>query len=106
MTAAALALRARSGGSTAVSRIDALPERFVLGPLAVVQWSLAAIVAATVGTSGSTALVVLQVVFLLPLTLALVYRIGGRIAGRVFAAWGAVVWIALPYVGYAYANRG
>jgi hypothetical protein len=97
--------RARAAAAAAGARVERIPVPFVLGALAVVQWALTAVVAVRVGYSGSLALVVLEVVFLLPLSLVLVHAMAGRLGGRVFAAWSALVWVVLPYAGLLYANR-
>jgi hypothetical protein len=52
------------------------------------------------------ALVLVNVLVLLPLTMVFVYGIAARIAGRVFAYWALLVWLTLPFVGILYTNEG
>jgi hypothetical protein len=46
---------------------------------------------------GLPAILLLNVVVLLPLALLCLYGIGTRIAGRVFGYWVALLWIVVPY---------
>lgn len=48
--------------------------------------------------SGLPAVVLLNVIVLLPVSLLAVYGIGTRIAGRLFGYWAAALWIAVPYL--------
>jgi hypothetical protein len=87
-----------------VSRwVAGVPPRTLIVSLACAQWALTAATASQVGHDGSLAIVIPQVVVLVPLALVLVYETALRLGGLVFAAWAAVVWIALPYAGLAYA---
>jgi hypothetical protein len=103
-------------------RLAALPPLVVLGALAFIQWGALAAVALRVTHDGWVydtgsgpsagvvsalpAIVVAQTLVLLPLALWLVYAVADRLAGRVFAAWAAAVWVVMPYAGFAYSNRG
>jgi hypothetical protein len=95
---------ARTIVSAAARWVADVPPRTLLVSLACVQWLLVAVTARAVGHAGSIAIVVPQVVVLLPLALVLVYGIARRLGGRLFAAWAAAVWIVLPYAGLVYAN--
>lgn len=52
------------------------------------------------------AVVLLDVLVLLPVALLALYGIGRRVGGRVFGYWACAVWIALPFVGILYVNAG
>jgi hypothetical protein len=102
---------------TALSRLEALPARAVVLPLVAFQWLLVGILALRAGHDGWTydpslhasalpAIVLAQVLLLLPLLVVLVHSLALRIAGRAFAAWAALVWVLLPFAGVLYANRG
>ena len=52
------------------------------------------------------AIVLLDVLVLLPAALLSLYAIGRRVGGRVFGYWTAAVWVALPFVGILYVNAG
>ncbi|HET7566556.1 MAG TPA: hypothetical protein VFJ91_01075 [Gaiellaceae bacterium] len=52
------------------------------------------------------AIVLLDVLVLLPVALLALYGIGRRVGGRVFGYWTCAVWIALPFVGILYVNAG
>ncbi|HEX7525437.1 MAG TPA: hypothetical protein VF327_03970 [Gaiellaceae bacterium] len=82
---------------------DATP-RTVVAELVCVQWVLAGVTASVVGNDGSIWIAIPQVVVVLPLVLVLLYATALRLGGRVFAAWAAAAWIALPYAGLVYAN--
>ncbi len=98
------------------------PPLVVLGALALIQWAALAAVALRVAHDGWVydtgsrpgsgvvsalpAIVVGQTLVLLPLALWLVYAVADRLAGRVFAAWAAAVWVLLPYAGYAFSTGG
>jgi hypothetical protein len=73
-------------------------------------WSiLLAPIAAIAGpnlVSAAPAIVLLDVLVLLPLALVCIYGIGVRIAGRLFGYWAAVLWIAVPYLGSAFVLPG
>ena len=102
-------------------RLAAAPPLAVLGTLALAQWAALAAVALRVVHDGWVfdtasrpsagvvsalpAIVIGQTLVLLPLALWLVYSVADRLAGRVFAAWAATVWVLLPYAGYPFANR-
>jgi hypothetical protein len=52
------------------------------------------------------AVILLDVLVLVPATTLALWGIAERIAGRVFAYWAAALWIALPFLGVEYANVG
>jgi hypothetical protein len=56
--------------------------------------------------SAFPAIVLLNVLVLLPIALASLYGIAARIGGRVFGYWTVVLWIALPFIGILYTNAG
>jgi hypothetical protein len=95
---------ARTIVAAAARRVAGVPPRTLLVSLACAQWLLVVVTALAVGHAGSIAIVVPQVVVLLPLALVLVYEVAFRLGGRLFAAWAAAVWIVLPYAGLVYAN--
>ena len=84
-------------------RVAAVPPRTLLVVLVAVQWILVASTALTAGSDGSLAIVVPQVVVLLPLALVLVHGTALRVGGRTFAAWAAGLWVVLPFAGILYA---
>jgi len=108
--------------AAAGGQLAAAPPFAILGTLALAQWGALAAVALRVAHDGWVydtgsrpsdgvvsalpAIVVGQTLVLLPLALWLVYAVADRLAGRVFAAWAAAVWVLLPYAGYAFSNRG
>lgn len=99
-----VALRAKSAVGACHRRLhDAHPYQVVV-PLIGAQWTLATVVALAVGHSGSLALAVPQVLILGPAGLIVVYEIALRLAGRVFAAWAAFVWVVLPFAVLLYAT--
>ena len=113
--------RLRAVVAAAGRRLAATPPLVVLGALAIVQWGALGTVALRVTHDGWVydtgsrpssgvvsalpAIVVAQTLVLLPLALWLVYAVADRLAGRVFAAWAAAVWVLLPYAGYPFSNR-
>jgi hypothetical protein len=52
------------------------------------------------------AIILIDVLVLLPIGTVALYGIAERIAGRIFAYWTTVLWIALPFVGIEYTNVG
>jgi hypothetical protein len=52
------------------------------------------------------AIVLLNVLVLLPVALVSLYGIAARIGGRLFGYWALVLWIALPFIGILYTNTG
>lgn len=56
--------------------------------------------------SALPAIVLFDVLVLLPVALLALYGIGARIGGRVFGYWTLLVWIVLPFVGILYTNPG
>jgi hypothetical protein len=95
---------ARSTAESASKRLAAVRTRTLLLVLVVVQWILTLVVAIAAGRHGSLAVVLPQVVVLLPLVLVLVHATALRLGGRLFAAWAAAVWTVLPYAGLLYAT--
>jgi Dolichyl-phosphate-mannose-protein mannosyltransferase len=56
--------------------------------------------------SAMPAIILFNTLVLVPLGLACMYGIGERIAGRMFGYWTALLWVAIPFIGSAYALRG
>jgi hypothetical protein len=56
--------------------------------------------------SALPAIILLNVLVLLPVAMLALYGIAARIGGRLFGYWAVVVWIAVPFVGIAYTNMG
>jgi hypothetical protein len=52
------------------------------------------------------AIVLLNVLFLMPVALLAMYGIGERIGGRLFGYWVAFLWIVLPFIGIKYTDAG
>src|SRR5258708_35110871 len=52
------------------------------------------------------AIVLLNVLVLMPIATLAMYGIGKRIGGRLFGYWVALCWIAVPYIGIKYADAG
>ena len=52
------------------------------------------------------AIVVLNVVVLMPVAMAALYGIGARIGGRVFGYWCLLLWVIVPFLGVLYTNTG
>lgn len=52
------------------------------------------------------AIVLMNVLLLMPAALVAMYGIGERIAGRIFGYWVALLWIAVPFIGIKYADAG
>ncbi|HEY1368035.1 MAG TPA: hypothetical protein VGF23_13000 [Gaiellaceae bacterium] len=52
------------------------------------------------------AIILFDLLVLLPVALLCIYGIGRRLGGRVFGYWAALVWIAVPYIGIKYTNTG
>jgi hypothetical protein len=52
------------------------------------------------------AIVLLNVLVLLPVAMLALYGIAARIGGRLFGYWTLVVWIAVPFIGIRYTNVG
>jgi hypothetical protein len=88
-----------------VSRqLASIPTRPLLCVLAIMQWLAAIVVGFSVGRAGPLAVVIPQVVILVPLVLVVVYGTALQLGGRVFAVWAAAVWMVLPYAALAYAT--
>jgi len=120
-SAAAAFRRLTAITAAAAKRVAAFPPLRVVGVLALVQWGALAVVAVRVAHQGWVyddasrpssgvvsalpAIVVGQALVLLPLVLWLLYAVAERLAGRVFAAWAAAVWVMLPYAGLVFVNR-
>jgi hypothetical protein len=56
--------------------------------------------------SAFPAVILLNVLVLLPVTMLALYGIARRIAGRLFGYWTLAVWIAVPFIGVLYTNTG
>jgi hypothetical protein len=52
------------------------------------------------------AIVLLNVLVLIPAAMLALYGIAARIGGRLFGYWAVVLWIALPFVGVWYTDAG
>jgi hypothetical protein len=52
------------------------------------------------------AIVLLNVLVLLPAAMLALYGIAVRIGGRLFGYWTLLVWIAVPFIGIVYTNTG
>jgi hypothetical protein len=89
--------------STISRSLAALPTRPLLALLVVTEWILAGVTWLRVGHEGSLAVVVPQVVILLPAALVLVYGVALELGGRAFAIWASSLWTVLPFAGIAYA---
>jgi hypothetical protein len=98
-----LGARIRTVVGVASRRVAGLPPRALVASLVCVQWLLVVATWLEVGHAGSLAIVIPQVVVLVPVALALVYATARRLGGRVFAVWATAVWIVLPYAGRMYA---
>jgi hypothetical protein len=114
--------RLKAIAAATAARVAAFPPLGVVGALALVQWAALTAVVLRVAHDGwlydaghrpssgvvsaLPAIVGGQTLVLLPLALWLLYAVADRLAGRVFAAWAALVWVVMPYAGLAYSNRG
>jgi hypothetical protein len=56
--------------------------------------------------SALPAIILFNVLVLLPVAMLALYGIAARLGGRLFGYWTLVVWIAVPFVGIAYTNVG
>jgi hypothetical protein len=56
--------------------------------------------------SALPAIVLLNVLVLLPAAMFALYGIAARMGGRLFGYWALVVWIVVPFVGIRYTNLG
>jgi hypothetical protein len=56
--------------------------------------------------SALPAIVLLDVLVLLPIALLAVYGIASRLGGRMFGYWALLVWLVVPFVGILYTNTG
>src|SRR5204862_1225381 len=52
------------------------------------------------------AIVLIDVLLLMPVAMIATYGIGERIGGRLFGYWVLVVWLVLPFVGIKYTDTG
>jgi len=57
-------------------------------------------------TAAYPAIVLFNVLVLLPAAMLALYGIAARIGGRLFGYWTLVVWIAAPFIGIVYTNAG
>lgn len=56
--------------------------------------------------SALPAIILLNVLVLLPAAMLALYGIAARIGGRLFGYWALILWIAVPFAGIAYTNVG
>ena len=56
--------------------------------------------------SALPAIVLFNVLVLLPVAMLALYGIAARIGGRLFGYWAVLLWIVVPFLGIAYANAG
>jgi hypothetical protein len=56
--------------------------------------------------SALPAVVLLDVLVLLPIAILALYGIGARLGGRLFGYWALFVWLVLPFVGIKFTNSG
>lgn len=56
--------------------------------------------------SALPAIVLLNVLVLMPAAMLALYGIGARIGGRLFGYWAVVLWIAVPFIGVWYTDAG
>lgn len=79
-------------------------------PLVGYLWSIVLTPIALLGgpnlVDSFPAIVLLNVVVLLPIALLCLYGIARRIAGRLFAYWVLVLWIVVPLLGIRFTNTG
>ena len=110
----------RATAAALAKRVVALPVPAVVATLALVQWAALIAVAMRVGHDGwiydaghrpgsgvvsaLPAIVIVQVLFVLPLVLWMVLALAEHLAGRLFAVWASVVWVVLPFAGLAFAT--
>ena len=73
-------------------------------------WSIVllpfALVAGPNLVSALPAILLFNVLVLMPIAFVSVYGIGARIAGRLFGYWCALLWIVVPLIGIKYADTG
>lgn len=116
-----LARHARATLIATRARIESWRPSLVVAALVSTQWVGVAVVALHARHDGwiydtahrpgpgvvsaLPAIVVAQVLLLLPAALLLVHRVASMLAGPVFAAWAGAVWVLLPFLGIVYANR-
>jgi hypothetical protein len=56
--------------------------------------------------SALPAIVLLNVLVLMPAAMLALYGIGARIGGRLFGYWAVALWIVLPFIGILYTDAG
>jgi hypothetical protein len=56
--------------------------------------------------SAFPAIVLLDVLVLLPIAMVALYGIAARIGGRLFGYWTLFLWIVVPFIGVLYTNQG
>jgi len=56
--------------------------------------------------SALPAIIVFNVLVLLPVAMLALYGIAARMGGRLFGYWALILWVAVPFIGIAYANVG
>jgi hypothetical protein len=56
--------------------------------------------------SALPAIILFNVLVLMPIAMASLYGIAARIGGRLFGYWALLVWVVVPFVGIRYTNAG
>lgn len=56
--------------------------------------------------SALPAIVLLNVLVLLPVGMCSLYGVAARIGGRLFGYWTLLLWVSLPFLGILYTNQG
>jgi hypothetical protein len=56
--------------------------------------------------SALPAIVLFNVLVLLPVAMLALYGIAARLGGRLFGYWALALWVAIPFLGIAYTNVG
>jgi hypothetical protein len=56
--------------------------------------------------SALPAIILFNVLVLLPIAMLALYGIAARLGGRLFGYWTLLLWIAVPFIGIAYTNVG
>jgi hypothetical protein len=73
-------------------------------------WSMVLLPFALIGgpnlVAPLPAIVLLNVLILMPIALLATYGIGQRIGGRLFGYWAAALWILVPLIGIKYTDAG
>jgi hypothetical protein len=56
--------------------------------------------------SAFPAIILLNVLVLMPVAMLALYGIAARIGGRLFAYWALLLWVVVPFIGIRYTNTG